>query len=57
MPFKSASQRRKFYHMAKTGEMSMSKVKEWERETLKDKQLPERLSPKRPPYKRTKRNG
>ena len=33
MPFKSEAQRKKFYAMAKRGEVSMSKVKEWESET------------------------
>ena len=42
MPFKSKSQRRKFYAMESRGEISMAKVKEWERETG-GKKLPERL--------------
>lgn len=41
MPFKSKSQRRKFHAMLNRGEISKSKVDEWERET-KDN-LPERV--------------
>lgn len=42
MPFKSQSQRRKFYAMAERGEISKAKVKEWEKETG-SKKLPEKL--------------
>jgi len=41
MPFKSQAQRRKFYAMASRGEISKSKVKEWEAHTPKGKELPE----------------
>ncbi len=40
-PFKSESQRRKFYAMAERGEISKGKVAEYERETKKD--LPEKV--------------
>jgi hypothetical protein len=43
MPFKSQSQRRKFYAMASRGEISKSTVKEWEDATPKGKKLPERV--------------
>jgi hypothetical protein len=46
MPFKSKAQRRKFYAMAKRGEISEKTVKEWEKETGKRK-LPERAKKKR----------
>ena len=46
MPFRSKAQRRKFYAMAKRGEISMRKVKEWEKETGK-KKLPERAKKKK----------
>lgn len=42
MPFKSKAQRRKFYAMARRGEISQKVVKEWERAT-RGKRLPERL--------------
>lgn len=45
MPFKSEAQRRKFYAMAERGEISKSKVKEWESET-KGK-LPKRVEAKK----------
>lgn len=41
MPFKSEAQRRKFYAMADRGEMSRSKVEEYERATKGD--IPERV--------------
>jgi len=41
MPFKSDAQRRKFYAMAERGEISKSKVAEYERKTKGD--LPERI--------------
>ncbi len=41
VPFKSDSQRRKFYAMAKRGEISKAKVAEYEKETKGD--LPERV--------------
>ncbi len=43
--FKSQAQRRKFYAMASRGEISHSKVKEWEKATG-DKKLPERIEKK-----------
>lgn len=46
--FRSQKQRKKFYAMARAGEIPMSTVKEWERET-KGK-LPVRV----PKYKRKK---
>ena len=42
MPFKSKAQRRKFYAMAREGEISQSQLKKWERETSKKRPLPER---------------
>ncbi len=42
-PFKSESQRRKFYAMKSRGEISGKEVKKWERATPKGKKLPERL--------------
>ncbi len=45
MPFKSASQRRKFYAMAERGEISKEKVNEYEEKT-KGK-LPERVKAKK----------
>lgn len=44
MPFQSEAQRRKFYAMAERGEISKSKVREYEEET-KGK-LPERIKAK-----------
>lgn len=44
MPFRSAAQRRKFYAMAERGEISKSKVKEYEDATKGD--LPERVRAK-----------
>lgn len=41
MPFKSESQRRKFYAMAERGEISKGKVREYEKETKGD--LPEKV--------------
>lgn len=46
MPFASEAQRRKFYAMARRGEISMKKVKEYERET-KGKKLPEHVGKKK----------
>jgi len=43
-PFRSESQRRKFYAMAERGEISKNKVKEYEEETKGD--LPERVKKK-----------
>ena len=45
MPFKSRSQRRKFYAMADRGEISQAEVKKWESETHGS--LPERVKPKK----------
>ena len=42
MPFQSKKQRGLFYSKAKRGEIPMSTVKKWERETPKGKKLPER---------------
>jgi len=42
MPFKSKAQRRKFYAMSDSGEISKGKVKEWE-EATGGKKLPERV--------------
>jgi hypothetical protein len=42
MPFKSEAQRRKFYAMANSGEISDKTVKRWEEHTT-DKKLPERV--------------
>jgi hypothetical protein len=44
MPFKSQAQRRLFYAKARSGEISESKVREWERETPKGKKLPEKVA-------------
>ena len=41
MPFKSEAQRRKFYAMQERGEISKSKVEEYEKKTKGD--LPERV--------------
>lgn len=41
MPFKSEAQKRKFYAMQERGEISKSKVAEYERKTKGD--LPERV--------------
>jgi len=46
MPFRSKSQRRKFYAMANRGEISKAEVKKWEHETV-DKDLPERVGKKK----------
>lgn len=50
-PFVSQQQRRKFYAMARAGEISPETVKHWEDETG-DKKLPKRIKPKRPKYKK-----
>jgi hypothetical protein len=42
-PFKSESQRRKFYAMKSRGEISGKEVRKWESGTPKGKKLPERL--------------
>lgn len=46
MPFKSKAQRRKFYAMARRGEISEETLERWERET-KGKRLPERVRRKK----------
>ena len=46
MPFKSKAQRRKFYAMAKRGEISKEEVEEWERATG-NRKLPERVNSKK----------
>jgi len=56
LPFKSKAQRRKFYAMLKRGEISKSKVDEWERET-KGKRLPEKIKKKTKPTKRKNRKS
>jgi hypothetical protein len=43
MPFKSEAQRRKFHAMAARGEISESKVREWEHETPNKDSLPYRV--------------
>jgi len=47
MPFKSKAQRRKFYAMASSGEISPKVVKEWEDATPKNKKLPEKVMKKK----------
>lgn len=42
MPFKSESQRRKFYALKSQGKMTQSKIDEWEKDTPKD--LPEKVA-------------
>lgn len=42
MPFKSESQRKRFYAMARRGEISAETVRRWERHTG-DRDLPERV--------------
>lgn len=42
MPFKSQAQRRLFYAKARRGEIPMSTVRKWERETG-NRRLPERV--------------
>ena len=44
MPFKSKAQRRLFYAKADKGEIPRSTVKKWEKETPKDKELPEKVA-------------
>ncbi len=46
MPFRSKKQRSKFWAMADRGEISESKVREWEHKTKNKKSLPERVSKK-----------
>jgi hypothetical protein len=46
MPFKSKAQRRKFYAMARSGEISPETVEKWEKETPKGKKLPEHVEKK-----------
>ena len=43
MPFKSKTQRRKFYAMAQRGEIPRETVREWERKT-DNRKLPERVN-------------
>ena len=45
MPFKSKSQRRKFYALKAKGKMSQAKIDEWESETPKN--IPERKKKKK----------
>lgn len=49
MPFKSEAQRRKFYIMAKAGDISASTLKHWQAES-KGKKLP-KYAPKKPEKK------
>lgn len=42
MPFKSLSQRRKFYHLKSIGKMDQKTIDEWEKDTPKD--LPEKVA-------------
>ena len=42
MPFESEAQRRKFYKLKEAGLMSQRTINRWEKETPKDKKLPER---------------
>lgn len=51
MPFASEAQRRKFYAMAQRGEISKSKVAEYEKETKGD--IPERVKAKEKAQKYT----
>jgi hypothetical protein len=52
MPFASEAQRRKFYALAERGEISKTKVAEYERETKGN--LPERVKAKKKAQKYTK---
>jgi len=45
MPFKSKSQRRKFYAMEEKGEISQSIINEFEKKTPKN--IPEKVKPKK----------
>ena len=56
MPVKSVAQRKKFFVLAKQGKISDNELHEWVDPT-KGEELPERLSPKPPKMKRTKKNG
>lgn len=47
MPFKSEAQRRKFYAMAKDGEIPFETVRKWEKETKDGVKLPERVHKKK----------
>lgn len=51
MPFVSEAQRRKFYALAERGEISKTKVAEYEKETKGD--LPERVKAKKKAQKYT----
>jgi hypothetical protein len=51
MPFASEAQRRKFYAMAERGEISKTKVAEYEKETKGN--LPERVKAKKKSQKYT----
>lgn len=51
MAFKSQAQRAKFYELVAQGKMKQSTLDEWEKSTPKDKPLPDRLSPQKPPIK------
>lgn len=54
MPFKSQSQRAKFYALKKQGKMSQSTIDKWEEETG-GKKLPKRVKKKKKsPKKKTK---
>ena len=47
MPFRSRSQIRKFFQMAKTGELPQAEVEKWVHETHDIKSLPERIGKKK----------
>ena len=53
MPFKSKAQRRKFAELLVKGKISDETYEEWNRETGK-RELPARVTPKKPPKKRSK---
>lgn len=55
-PFKSESQRKKFYAMAKRGEISKKTLEKWEKETGK-KKLPQRVKKSKKRKKTKTRKG
>ena len=44
MPYKSESQRRLFWAKVNRGEISQAEAEKWERETPKNKKLPEHVA-------------
>jgi hypothetical protein len=54
MPFKSKAQRRKFAQLLVNGKISDETYEEWNRETGR-KELPERVTRKKPGRKKAKR--